>query len=1449
MEMILRIQYANKIEDYDLSTQRLSVKVGAFQASPANGWQYRCGSQRGQLQAGDVILIDEDRNIAALVLEKVQGRAVFLNWENGITIGRKSDNQIALKDNLISSHHCRILRSNGKWYVEDLNSTNGTFLNDRRVTLASLNPGDVLKLGRYRLKAGKKLCLENMDQRVKLALPEAEMTPEDLFGTESYPWFSPAPRILIPQEPLSITIESAPTIGDKPTMGMGGLALNPTMMAMSLGMQALRYGLSKKKYTKQEQRRAEIYANYLAEVEEKLRLHAQQQLEEARKYHPDLNECMTRVNGPMPSLWERHPGDVDFLALRLGTGTEPARAVVTVPPQRLQLQEDELDKVPGQLAQKYSQVEQMPICTHLIRDGNCALLGPRDLTGAMARRMALQLAALHSYEDVKLIVLYREEEKDWWEWMRWLPHCLSSNRLQRYMICGSDSSKGLEPLERLVKDRMDAQAQWMYGQNIRNLPHLVFLVAAPELLNNSSVGAALMRNQPELGISGIFLGERMTDFPHSVRNVVELQGSASKQTIRLRTDDKVRAVDEDTGDVSPAVCDRFARAMAPIRLISVGQRQTGLPTSLPLLEGLGIRSLEKLDLEDYWDTNRPESSLAVPIGVKANGERFYFDIHEKYHGPHGLVAGGTGSGKSQMAHTWIASMALQFSPEEVNFVLVDFKGDSLLQPLKDLPHLAGSISNLDKNVARSFLAMESELERRQRILSEYQCNDIIAYIKKRRKNPHMPPMPYLILVVDEFAEFKNQFPDFSRSLDHLYRGGRSLGLFVILMTQSPTGIVTEQMRANVAFRWCLPVNNESDSREMLGTTEAYSIRNPGRAYIKSRDTYELIQSYFAGADYCRDPKKAAGDGRVYAVDMLGRRTMFASSERKDHSSGKTQLAALTEHIRDYARSRGIPKAQPLWQKELPGQLDLFGMQEQGESWTAHAGWTGFVREDCGPAAVLGLVDDPVRQLQYPLVHDFWKDGHLAVYGMPNSGKTTFLQTLQVSLCSRYQPDQVQFYTVDIGGYALRSLEVLPHVGAAAGADEPENVDKIMELLLQELARRKKLFRKEGAGSPGAYAEAVGKPLSTIVILADNLNLARQALPPQSGFMNDILKLTREGAAYGIYLVCSFSGTTEVNYSLMQSIKSVCTLQLADKADYGPVVGRPGSVLPDGTQGRGLVKLMPSPLLFQTAVAYGDLTDSKRTQKIRSVAREMDSVWTGERPKGIVTLDEEILFGTLEGEAFILGADPENGETVSVSPEKVSLLLSDGAGVKEDMLRCLLRQAVALPGSRVVLYSPEAGKYRSLIPGHTLHNTPQALDQAVEPLAVELRSRQKQLKADPGARFNPLVIILDGLYSCITGCHGDTVARLEVFIRLGKQLGIFIAALDNAQLMGKCRFRGDILTETMRQGPVLLAGGPLAAHQVIDSYGIQAKYPQPMDEQTAILAEPDGRTVQIRRMNG
>ncbi len=1454
MDAILRIISEYGIRDYDLSKDT-PVREGAFSAFPyPGGWCFQCShpiqvngqtADSGQLHINDVLLLDDASQTAAMVVQQRKGRTMVTPFTACITVGRKRDNDIELQDPQVSGHHCQIGMQNGRVYVQDLGSTNGTFVNDKRVDTAWLSQGDVIKLGSYRLKIGKNLMVENADRQVIFHIEAKPWDPSELFSPKPYPWFSRSARMRTGLPALHINIESAPTIGEKPSMGMPGLALSPEMIAMSLGMQALRYGLSRHKYSQQEQQRNQLYANYLAGVEAQLEEHAKQQRAYEEAMHPDTASSMKRVFGPSPELWERTPADPDFLTLRLGLGTVAAAAQVEVPSQRLSLQTDELEQVPAQLAARYAQVDRVPVCCDLVRNGNCGVIGPRSSISALARSLTAQLAALHSYEEVKIVALFPQEERSQWQWMRWLPHCLSEDRTVRYMACGTEAKQVLKRLEPVIQSRLNNQDQWNFGQKNRNLPHYVFLVADPALLSQSPIGTALMMNRTDLGISGIFLGQTCSDFPNSVRNIIEVAGSAESMQLSLWTDGVQQRLHSKEHGVSLEKYDNFARAMAPVRLMGTQSHQQGLPSCVGLMEGLHISNAEQLDLGDLWNNTAPDRSLSVPIGIQSDGEQFYFNIHQSGHGPHGMVAGGTGSGKSQMAQAWIASMALQFSPRDVNFVLVDFKGKSLLQPLAELPHLAGTISNLDKDVARSFSALESELDRRQQLLGDYQCQDIIEYFQKRRFDPSMPEMPYLFLVVDEFAEFKLKFPDFTKPMDHLYRGGRSLGMHVILMTQSPAGIVTDQVRANANFRWCLGVKSDADSREMLGTQDAAAIRIPGRVYVKSNDTYELIQSFYPGMPYCPgEQKQQFAAGRVFGVALNGERTEGAGVQKQTYS-GRTELDVLVDRIAHYCRRNHIPQARPLWQKELPEKLELFSTQMQKELWAAEQGWekTDSVQ---GPVATLGLVDDPAHQSCFALQHDFWKQGHLALYGMPVSGKTTFLQTMQASLCSRYTPEQVQFYSVDIGGFGLRALETFPHVGAAAGDDEPEVIAKIAALLPAELDRRKKCFRRVGAGSPAAYAEATQTVLPSVILMVDNLNLAGSRYPE----LNDVaLRLSREGASYGMYLVCTFTGSVGVSYQLSQSIKTVYALQMADKTDYNTLVGRPERVLPDGIMGRGLCRALPAPLLFQTAIAFADLSDSKRIARLRSMAEAMDKAWSGVRPERVCAIPEELPFGSVEGKPFVLGMDIGSGEPVCLPfTEQISLLISDGAEVRRDAMQSILRQAAAMEGSNIWLYTDHPNSYTGL-DGRCHVLSTAALDASVEQLAQQLRSRQEQLRQDPNAKFPTMVIAIDGLMNCVDTCKQETVARLEVFIRLGKDLGLFVVAADSAERMGKCRYRGDILTATLRQGALLLIGGSVSSHQITDPYALQGQFPQPLGSDDGILIIKDSTPRGLRRMQG
>lgn len=1396
MEMILRIQYANKIEDYDLSVVRQDIKVGAFQASWVGGWQYRCGGEGGQLQPGNVILIDANKAIAALVLEKVQGRTVFVELADGITIGRKPDNQIALKDNLISSRHCRIVSRSGKWYVEDLGSTNGTFLNDRRVSIATLNPGDVLKLGRYRLKVGKQLCLENMDSRVTLSIAEAELTPQTLCNTQAYPWFSRAPRLLSRPKPLAITIENAPPIGGKPTIGLGGISFNPASMALSLANQALRYGFGKKKYSKQEKLRDEVYANYLNEIEARLQLSATQQRDYEKKIHPSLKECMDRVREKAPNLWERLPGDDDFLSLRLGSGSVPTTAQIKYQPPHLQLQECVLDKIPEQMAEKYAKVDDCPIYSDLCKDGNCGIVGQRNSVVWLAWNWIAQLTALHSYDEVKLVVFYPAHEQQQWEWVRWLPHCQTEKGDLRLLASSNNCKPLMEYLERALQQRLEQQDDWENGFSRGNIPHYVFLVADPNLPIAPSVGKAIMRNDPQLGVTGIFLGRSLSDVPHNIRNIVEVYDS---DHLMLKTTEGQIDVTADSPGFSLEQFDAFARAMAPIRLSGTAGG-AALPESISFLSGLGICDLKQLDLGELWDNSCNYQSMAVPIGVRANAERFLFDIHEKMHGPHGVVAGMTGSGKSEMVMSWILSMAMHFSPQDVSFVLIDFKGTGLILPFENLPHLAGTISDLDTNISRNLVALNSELDRRKALLDAAGVNKISDYLKLYRSGKVSEPLPYLFVVIDEYAEFKSQFPDFTNSVNSLFRTGRSLGVHIILLTQNPAGVVSAESESNVRFRWCLKVASTGASKEMLGThNDAAYLTNPGRAYIQvgSDEVFELVQSYYSGAPYQPDAAKRKEQSiAIYKVATNGTRSAIRPDGDVGQKHGKTEINAVVQHIRDYAMRNQIPDARRIWQDRMPDRLILTDLLEAVP-----------VRDQQQLLPVVGMVDDPARQVQNPLILPLSTDGHVAVIGEPSCGKTVFLQTLAVSLCRSYSPDQVNIYCMDFGNWTMSLFRDYPHVCAVANSNEDDKLVQMAEAISRELQHRKESFAREGADSLRTYMRMTGDTVAYIVLLVDKFELAKA----HPGLEDFFLKVGREGQNYGIILVLTGTSSSAMGYKLEQNIKTKLAMLQSNPSDYLSVLGKTGGLYPEQVPGRGLIK-DDYAMEFQIALPVDVQDKSDYALALRDVGNQLVQHWGSRSEQPMRVMPETIAFDSVQAQngGLVLGIcsnDLQVLETDFESPHYLLISGIPGSG-KTTLLQALARQAASAHGT-VAVFSDGWQ-----VDGAQLMTTGTQADAFLAQLRDELVSRQNRKKEDPNTNLDPMYLFIDGYRRFFDEISQQSADRLKALLLAGGGLGVKIVVSDGAASLAALeQFKEPVVT-ILSRGPRVALGGNAINHQAL-----------------------------------
>lgn len=1376
----------------------------------AEGWELNFHGRRSALTQGVFVVLHNGHRIALEFLhDNGTSQQVFLSDAEKWHLGRSAEADISLPNERVSSNHAELYQHNGEWRVCDLNSTNGTYVNGEKIQDVALCESDEIAIGPFSLVySSGTLAVSGENARLK---PRKHAAAKPRASGE----FHRSPRLIRTVPDGEVEIDAAPDMGGKPEInwlttlaptagsllasvgltaatGSAGMLMSAPMMLVGVATAAISYRSQTKKFDTNNAALRQKYQDYLDEKESRLREAARLQRDAARFYNPSPSQCLAMAVQRESRLFERTAQDADFLSLRVGLGEEKLRMRACAPKEGFALQKDKLSEAARKLTKSYETIENMPILCDLKRAPVLGIVGDRIQTQRVAQALLVQLCALHGNDEVRVAVVFSENNQEQWMWTRWLPQVWNEDHTRRYVACDRyEADEMFQSLGGELNRRASkVQSGSYYEEKVEELPHWVFLLTDLSVVSTRMVE---MLTKQITGVSCIALAPRISALPAGVSQIVEANGEDSVLFERNAPEAK-RGFTMD--QISVADCDAFARALAPIRL-RCAQAEGHLPQVISLLEGYRVTNPAEIEIGEAWTQACSWKSLSVPIG-RGTQSVYYFDIHEKHGGPHGLVAGSNGSGKSEMAQSWIASMALQFSPRDVNFVLVDFKGTSLLAPLKNLPHLAGSISNLDRDAHRCLQALDYEIERRQRMVDHWNVRDILEYQEKSAKNPDMEPMPFLILVIDEFADFKARFPDFTGALEHIFRGGRSLGVYTLIMTQKPAGVVTEQMYANARFRWCLKVMSESDSREMLGVGSAARITMPGRCYIKL-DTGEIdaVQPFYAGARY--EPADEKKNDLPVAAKVLRNGQRQSATETNSSCAHGTQLEAVVQTIAEHCRLRRIPGARKLWLPPLEEKMELSTLLPKGEFWKSAEDWTDSASDLC---AVIGKLDDPSRQEQRVLAHHFFKDGHLLVYGMPLSGKTTLLSTMVVSLCDTYAPDQVQIYLMEFGGYALRGLERFPHVCGAGGDDEPQVLSRIIHAFGEELKRRKQLFRSCGVGSYTAYRE--GENLPAWLLFIDNLSLCC------GGFYElteELIRVSREGEAFGLYLACTTTGTTGLNYTLSQNFATVMSLQLNDASEYTMLVGRAPAGMPRRCIGRGLVR---GPKEFQTAVAFAQSGDRERAAFLRAMAEQMQKAWHGKLPVKITSIPQSIPYGSVHSEPITLGLKLEDGQTEYLPlSETVGIMVSAADSRSKAHARWLLQIQLCEQKDMSIITNVRDANGARFVEGAR-----QWMEQ-MQNVASELRRRQSLRKSGSQEKFAQIVILIDDLTELLEGAEDELISRLEVFVRLGAGLNVTVIALDLARNLEKMYFGGDILMETMREQVMLLVGGDAQEHRVAE----------------------------------
>lgn len=1230
-----------------------------------------------------LIEIDYDDKNFALYVEKVSSdKMKFHNYsvcsEVEICIGNRIGNDIYYDNPYVSEKHAVLKRTCGQWEIQDSRSTYGTYVNGKRIQYAKLKLGDVIFIMGLKIIVGVKFISVNDCSGAVLVNPH--IIQDDVvsrsgylhyygqeIGTSKDEFFNRSPRKRFEMPEKIITVEGPPMSMDQKqiplmlrmgsSMVMGGtaaLAGNFTSLLSSVLFPVLNSKYTDKQRQEYEELRYTKYTEYLELKREEIIGACREERQFLNQKYPKVSEMMVDSRKKQ-HLWERRPVDTDFLQIRLGTGSLPLSAVIDYPVKRFQLDSDELEEKMYRLVEGEHIVEGVPVVLSLADTTVCGLLGSRDRVIEYIRQLVLQIAVFHSYDEVKMVFLMDQKELNCLDDIRYLPHVWDDQKTMRFIATSEAEAYSLgEYIKSQVNENQDSEKN--LKQILKKRPYYIIFALDKKLYDSHEVLKEILQFEENRGVSVVTAYDEL---PKESQKIITLEAS-EKGICTTMAENGGRDVSFVEECCSQKEISKTMRMLANVRLKTATQTQE-MPKKVTFLEMYKTGSIEQLNPLKRWTENNPVVSLAAPVGVGADGSLFSLDLHEKRQGPHGLVAGMTGSGKSEFIITYILSMAVNYHPDEVAFVLIDYKGGGLAGAFENpqtgvrLPHLVGTITNLDgASIQRSLMSIESELIRRQKIFHEVKSTvnegtmDIYAYQKLYRAGKVTEPMPHLFIISDEFAELKQQQPEFMAKLVSAARIGRSLGVHLILATQKPSGVVDDQIRSNTKFRVCLRVQDRSDSMDMLKRPEAAELTDTGRFYLQVgyNEYFAMGQYAWCGASY--EPQATVTvqkDETIEFLDISGQVIAKAKPKVKKVDSGKKQIVAIVEYLSELAKTTNI-NSKPLWLPELSEKLDLETLQQE------HA---RLLQNNM--AVCLGMIDDPEKQRQMPMILDLKRCQNILVAGEGKSGKTTILQNILFTLTKRLSEREFHFYILDCSSRMMKIYKPLPHCGAVLYDEDASSYDAFFTVINEIIADRKKLFSEMEVDTFDAALEVRCIPL--ILVAIDGFAIFAGTKKGES-FVYQLPGVLKDCANYGVKFLLTCARPNEINNRIRQMVGERICLHMMDKYDYTDVLGTKVSYYPPDNPGRGVVCVNGRPLEFQAAIYASHLNGKKRMQYLKNgidvLIKNGDLHYVARRLPVIDENAEYVEFaGQFKAGRIPLGYAQATGKPVSLPLKQFSVL--------------------------------------------------------------------------------------------------------------------------------------------------------------------------------------------------
>ncbi|MFE2888071.1 type VII secretion protein EccCa [Streptomyces sp. NPDC059272] len=1181
------------------------------------------------------------------------------------------------------------------------------------------------------------------------------------------------------------------------------------------------------------------YLRYLAQTRRTALDTARAQRDAQYYLHPSPEQLWALV-AEGSRVWERRPGDEDFGQVRIGLGQQ-SLATPLIAPETGGV--EQLEPLTAGAMQRFLSVhgtlDDLPMAISLRAFSYLTISGEPESVRSSARALTGSLAALHSPEDLVIVVAAARESLPHWEWAKWLPHAQAPGAMD-----GAGSRRlidsDIRELENLISARLTGRPRFHpTATPLPDEPHIVVVLDGVSLPPDS-----VLANSE--GLQGVTLVDVVPGEPTAVRG--ELSIVVQPKSLHLESGHG--DVYEGTPDaLSYASAEALARQLAPLRMASGGDDDQPLLANLEFTDLLNLGDAASVDTQRTWRPRSLAERLRVPIGLGEDGRPVMLDLKEAAQegmGPHGLCVGATGSGKSELLRTLVLGLAVTHSSETLNFVLADFKGGATFAGMAQMPHVAAVITNLADDltlVDRMGDSIRGELNRRQELLRDAgNYANIHDYEKARAAGAPLQPIPSLVLVIDEFSELLTAKPDFIEMFVQIGRIGRSLGVHLLLASQRLEEGRLRGLETYLSYRVGLRTFSAAESRAALGVPDAYELPNvPGSGFLKY-GTDEMVRfkaAYVSGTYRSGSSQSALGTGQL-PVDR--RPVLFTAAEVPVQYTAVPQQRAESPDVDDALADTVLdvivrrleaqgPAAHQVWLPPLDSPPSLDGLLP-GLTAVQGRGLTQPGYEGAGRLVVpVGLVDKPYEQRRDHLWVDFsGAAGHMQIVGGPQSGKSTLLRSLICSFALTHTPHEVQFYGLDFGGGGLSSVAGLPHVGGIGSRLDPEKVRRTVSEVYGVMTRREEYFRAAGIPSIAEFRSrrargqisVTDQPWGDVFLVIDGWGNFRA---DYEGLEAAVLDIAARGLGFGIHLVLTASRSMEVRANLKDHLMNRLELRLGDTMDSE--IDRKVAVnVPTGVPGRGV---SPQRLHFMAAVPRIDglVSDSDLADATQALATEVSRHWEAPGAPEVRLLPRELPAAQLpagdrfpqRGVAFAI--DENNLEPVFVDFEQdpFFLVFGESESGKSNLLRLLIKQLTerytgdeaklfVIDNRRALLDATPSSHLAEYIP---MSN---AMDHHMVALADLMQRRTPT--ADVTARQlrerswwqGPTVYVVVDDYDLVSTSSGNPLGNLTEMLPFARDVGVrFIIARSSAGA-GRAAYEPFMqrMQELGAQG-VVLAGDP------------------------------------------